>query len=408
MNEMNNKWRARRADYWNEALRYFRLIGNSGFMFAILVAFIAGSYYYSVFLDWLPASFPTPLVFAVISVFLLVRSPIRTFLKEADLVFLLPLEARMAGYFRKSVLYSFTLQSFTIIVVMFILSPLFYERISGSTGMFFLTLAVLLLVKYWNVTTSWQEMYIQDGGSRYGAVVIRGLVSFAFVWLLFLHAPIYILAALALVMVLFHVFYYRPIAQNRTLKWERLLEVEDKRLMAFYRIANLFTEVPRVKNRVRSRHWLTFLVDGLPFAKRSVFTSIFFKTFLRANDYFGTYMRLLVIGAAVLWLLPNGYGQLLVFLLILYISGLQLLTLWYHPSGGMWENLYPIAKRERVRSFLHVMLLLLLVMTTVFGVILLVSGLDIWLSVVGIVLGVVLSLLFAFVYLRRKITTVRS
>lgn len=403
MNEMNKKWKERRADYWNEALRYFRLIGNSGFMFSILVAFIVGSYYYSVFLDWLPATFPTPLVFAVISAFLLVRSPIRTFLKEADLVFLLPLEERMAGYFHKSRMYCFTLQSFTLIIVMFILSPLFYARISGSMAMFFFSLVVLLLVKYWNITASWQEMHMQDGGSRRGSVFLRALITFAFVWLLFLHAPIYYIIAPAIVMMLLSLYYYRPIGQKRTLKWERLLDVEDKRLTAFYRIANLFTEVPRIKNRVKPRRWLTPLASGLPFAKRSVFTSIFLKTFLRANDYFGTYMRLLIVGAIVLWLIPQGYGQLLVFLLVLYISGLQLFTLWRHPSGAMWENLYPVAKKDRLRSFLHVVMWLLLIMTAVFGAILFVSGLDVWMSVLGIALGVVVSLLFTEVYLSRKI-----
>lgn len=403
MNEMNQKWRERRADYWNEALRYFRLIGNSGFMFSILVAFIVGSYYYSVFLDWLPANFPTPLIFAVISAFLLVRSPIRTFLKEADLVFLLPLEMRMAGYFRKSVMYCFTLQSFTIIVVMFILSPLFYARISGSMGMFFFSLVVVLIVKYWNITVSWQEMHMQDGQSRGWSLITRAVVSFAFVWLLFLHAPIYYLAVPSVVMELLSLFYYRPIGHNRTLKWERLLEVEDKRLTAFYRIANLFTEVPRIKNRVKPRRWLTPLAGGLPFAKRSVFTSIFFKTFLRANDYFGTYMRLLIVGAIVLWFVPQGYGKLLVFLLVLYISGLQLFTLWRHPSGAMWENLYPVASKDRVRSFLHVVLVLLLVMTVVFGAVLFASGLDVWMSILGIILGAFVSILFTSMYLNRKI-----
>ncbi|HEX6922900.1 MAG TPA: ABC transporter permease, partial [Bacillales bacterium] len=398
-------WRERRSEYWNEAMRYLRLIGNSGFMFSIYVAFILGAYYYSIFLDWLSPSFPSALVIALISTFLLVRSPVRTFLKEADLVFLLPLEGKMGGYFRKSLMYSFLLQSFTIIFVLFVLSPFYFDRIDPRMGMFALTIIVILAVKYWNVAVSWCEMYLRAGQSRLLAVLLRTVVTFVFAWLLFRHAEIYFLAFLALVMVFLVLFYYRPMAQKRTLKWERLLEVEEGRLTAFYRMANLFTEVPKLKNRVKPRHWLSSAVQ-FPFRRQSVFTAFYYKTFVRANDFFGTYMRLLVVGVIVLLLLPHGWGQLVVFLLILYISGMQLYTIWGHRSGGNWEALYPIPDGVREKAFLNVVLVLMLAKTALFGAALFASGLNIWQSVLGLVLGVALSFLFTSVYLHRKIRAV--
>ncbi|HEU5140982.1 MAG TPA: ABC transporter permease [Bacillales bacterium] len=405
MTDMDQMWRQRRSDYWNEAIRYLRLIGNSGFMFSIYVAFILGAYYYSIFLDWLSPSFPSALVFALIMTLLLVRSPIRTFLKEADLVFLLPLEKRMEGYFRKSTLYSFLLQSFTIVFVLFILSPFYFDRIDERAGMFVLTIIVILAVKYWNVMASWSEMYLRAGQTRWLSVLLRAVVTFVFTFLLFRHAGIYFLAVLGLVMVFLSWVYFRPMAQKRTLKWERLLEVEESRLTAFYRMANLFTEVPKLKNRVKPRLWLSSAL-AFPFRRRSVFTAFYYKTFVRANDFFGTYMRLLVVGILVLLFLPQGWGQLLVFLLVLYISGMQLYTIWGHRTGGNWEALYPIPDGVREQSFLNVVLVLMLVKTVFFGAALFVSGLDVWQSVLGIALGVMLSFLFTSVYLHRKITTV--
>ncbi|HEX7063500.1 MAG TPA: ABC transporter permease [Bacillales bacterium] len=404
MTDMDQMWRERRSDYWNEAVRYLRLIGNSGFMFSIYVAFILGAYYYSIFLDWLSPSFPAALVFALIMTFLLVRSPIRTFLKEADLVFLLPLEGKMEGYFRKSILYSFLLQSFTIIFVLFVLSPFYFDRIDARVGMFVLTIIVVLAVKYWNVTASWSEMYLQSGQSRWLSILLRSVVAFVFMWLLFRHAEIYFLAVPALAMVFLGWVYFRPMVQKRTLKWERLLEVEEGRLTAFYRMANLFTEVPKLKNRVKPRQWLSSAVE-FPFRRRSVFTAFYYKTFVRANDFFGTYMRLLVVGIIVLLFLPQGWGQLVVFLLVLYISGMQLYTIWGHRTGGNWEALYPIPDGVREQSFLNVVLVLMLVKTVFFGAALFASGLDVWKSVLGLVFGVVLSFLFTSVYLHRKIKT---
>lgn len=404
---MDEMWRERRSTYWNEAIRYLRLIANSGFMFSIYVAFILAVYYYNSFIHWLPNQTPVALVFALIATFVLVRSPVRTFLKEADLVFLLPLEEKMDGYFRKSLTYSFTLQSFTIIFVFFVLSPLYLARINSHPIVFLVTVAVLLAAKYWNVQASWCEMYVREGQPRWTSILLRAIVTFVFTWLLFRGAAIYFLVIVALIMLFLTFFYFRPFLHRHTLKWERLLAVEESRLMAFYRMANLFTEVPRLKHRVKPRRWLSSSIR-FAFEKKSVFTAFYFKTFARANDYFGTYARLLVVGIIVLLILPHGWGQLIVLLLILYISGMQLYTIWGYRTGGNWEALYPIPDGVRERSFLKVVLVLLLIQTGFFGAALFASGLKPEMSALGTVLGVVLCFLFTRGYLHQKIKTVRT
>lgn len=50
-------WRERVGSYWNEAIRYLRLIANSGFLFTVYVLLLIGSVYYSRLLDSLPESF---------------------------------------------------------------------------------------------------------------------------------------------------------------------------------------------------------------------------------------------------------------------------------------------------------------------------------------------------------------
>lgn len=402
MKDMDQIWLERRSAYWNEAVRYLRLIANSGFMFSLYVAFILTVYYYSAFIHWLPASFPAALVFGIIATLLLVRSPIRTFMKEADLVFFLPLEERMRGYFHKSLAYSYLLQSGTVIFVFFILSPLYYARVNPHPLHFLLTVAILLLVKFWNIQSSWCEMYLGSGKPLWMSVSLRIAVTFVFAWLLFLGAAYYLLTAVAVIMLLLKFFYFKPIPLKHTLKWERLLHVEGARLTAFYRIANLFTEVPRLKQRIKPRRWLSSSIR-FGFGKHSVYTAFYFKTFARANDFFGTYMRLLIIGMIILLLIPNWWGKFAAFLLILHVSGLQLYTLWGHRTGGNWEQLLPIPKLVREKSFLKVVFVLLLVQAAFFGASLFASGLEVYKSLLGIVLGCFGCYLFTFVYLKNKI-----
>lgn len=402
MMDMDQTWLERRSAYWNEAVRYLRLIANSGFMFSLYVAFILTVYYYSSFIHWLPNSFPAALVFALIATVLLVRSPIRTFLKEADLVFFLPLEERMEGYFRRSRSYSFFLQSGTIIFVFFILSPLYYARVNAHPVHFLLTVAILLAAKFWNVNASWSEMYLRGGQPLWLSILLRAIVTFVFSLLLFQGATIYLLAATAIIMLFLSFFHFKPLTVNHTLKWERLLHVEGSRLTAFYRMANLFTEVPRLKQRVKPRRWLSSSMN-FGYGEQAVYPSFYFKTFVRANDFFGTYIRLLIVGVVVLLIIPQGWGQLIALLLTLYVSGLQLYTLWGHKTGGNWEQLLPISQAVREKSFLNVVIVLLLVQTAFFGSALFASGLEVLKSVLGILLGTGLCFGFTYVYLKKKI-----
>lgn len=403
VDDMTQTWQKRCRDYWNEALRYFRLIGNSGFMFALVVAFIAGAYYYGQFLDWMPQDFPVVSIFAVVSTFLLVRSPVRTFLKQPDLVFLLPLEAKMTSYFRKSVWYSFALQSGTLLVVMIMMLPLFHARITDNNLLFILCFIGLLIAKYWNVTASWYDMYIQDTARRLLSLGMRVLISFAFTWLLFVDWPLWLVILPLIAMAALQLLYYRKLPLHHTLKWERLLAVEEKRLFAFYRVAHLFTEVPRLKNRVRRRRWADLLANRLSYAHKNVFTALFLKTFFRADDYFGTYGRLLLIGSLLLWAIPVGYGTWLIALLMLYLTGTQLYTLWFHPSAGMWDQLYPVSNREIKASLQKIVFVLLAIEAAFMGFGVWLGSMNVLISLVICVFGWFVAGLFAYGYIGRKL-----
>lgn len=121
-------WQERVQTYWREAGRYLKLIGNSGFLFTVYFLFIVGSYYYQQILEQLPAEFPTVELFTVVFLLILTRSRVRTFVKQADVVFLLPFEAKMGDYFRSAIRYSFFMQVGIIFIVLLLLGHyLFFE-----------------------------------------------------------------------------------------------------------------------------------------------------------------------------------------------------------------------------------------------------------------------------------------
>lgn len=64
-------------------------------------------------------------------------------------------------------------------------------------------------------------------------------------------------------------FYWRSFQKKYALKWDRLIEVENSMVMFFYRIANAFTDVPQLRNKVRERTYLQWAIPLLGGTKKS-------------------------------------------------------------------------------------------------------------------------------------------
>lgn len=368
MNTIHELWSTRVKAYWNMAIRYLRLIGNSGFLFTIYIAIIAGSYYYSELLKWLPETFPTILFLALITALLLTKSPLRTFLKEGDLVFLSPLEGKLAPYFRSSLYYSFIIQSFVIILVIVLLTPLYRNFIVEDPRSLLLIIAVLLVSKVWNLAAQWEEGRLLFTAQRTSHKAGRFFINICLTYFLFAQAaPSFILAVLIIKGLLFR-FYYQHLKRQHSLKWEYLIEMEERMLMSFYRIANAFTDVPKLSTKVTARRLFSSIPNTLPFKQTTTFHYLYLKSFTRANDYFGVYTRLLIIGILLLFYIQVDYGTVFISVLIIYMSALQLSTLWNHHTLKVWVDLYPIDDQVRKKSFSNVVLALIMIKAVIFAI----------------------------------------
>src|SRR5690606_21815535 len=128
----------------------------------------------------------------------------------------------------------------------------------------------------------------------------------------------------------FYVVYFWMGIKGKGLPWERLIDNEKQRMGRFYRIANLFTDVPHLQNEVKRRKILDVLIKGIPFQTKETYMFLYSRAFLRSGDYFGMFLRLTIIGGLLLWWLEGFYFALFATLLFLYLTGYQLLSLWKH------------------------------------------------------------------------------
>lgn len=402
MNSIQELWSKRVKEYWNMAIRYLRLIGNSGFLFAIYIAIIVGSYYYSELLKWLPEWFPAVGFLAVITAFLLTKSPLRTFVKEGDLVFLSPIEGKLAPYFRSSFYYSFIVQSFVIVLVVVLLTPLYRHFIVDDAKSLLFVVVILFISKGWNLLVQWEESRLLFTSSRNAHKVGRFIINGILTYFLFAGAGISFLLAIFAIKALLLFFYYQHIRKQYSLKWEYLIELEERMVMSFYRIANMFTDVPKLSTKVSSRKLWSGIPNYLAFKQTSTFKYLYLKSFIRANDYFGVYIRLLLIGIVLLFYVQFDFGKVFIAILFLYMSALQLSTLRNHHQLKIWTDLYPIDDAVRKKSFSTVVFALLCVKTIVFTIATVLATEPFIEPLLVFLIGFPVSYIYSFILLNKK------
>src|SRR5699024_668786 len=111
-------FKERFSAHLRETSRYLRYILNGHIAVAMLFFISALAFYYQQWLMQLPANFPTAWIIGIVLGLLVSYSPVRTLLKEPDLVFLIAAEHKMGAYFRDALIYSFVIQLYLIFFVM--------------------------------------------------------------------------------------------------------------------------------------------------------------------------------------------------------------------------------------------------------------------------------------------------
>jgi ABC-2 type transport system permease protein len=394
-------WSDRSKQTGKELSRYLRYIFNGHLM--IVLIFLIGSltFYYQQWVKTLDEGFPAAVIMAVILGVFLTYSPVYTFLLEADRVFLLPIESKLTKYFWRSGIVSFVVQAYILLMVLAALMPM-YVHVSGSTyKTFFYFVFLMLILKIWNLATRWRIQYYVERNVHRTDSFVRFCLNSVFLYLLFVSANKFLLIILFVIMLGLYYFFYQN-SKKKGLKWEEIILLEQNRLTGFYRIANLFTDVPKFKDEVKRRKWLDWVAKNIVFQHNNTQLYLLTRTFLRSGDYLGLVIRLTVIGGLVIYYWDFIYGQFLFLLLFLYLTGFQLLPLKNHHQNVLWIDLYPIRNEQREKAFKKILTVVLMLQTIVFSLLFVLKG-DWIFSLFGLGIGIIFTLLFVRYYSLKKV-----
>jgi ABC-2 type transport system permease protein len=355
-------WRDRLEQEIRNIRLYLRYMLNGHLLFVLMVALGGGALAYHRWVQTLPSTFPYATVAAVVFSFALTFGSIRTLFQEADIVFLLPVEAKLRPYIQQAFVMSFVLHGYGLLLLLLVAAPLHHRFSSVSLWLFFL---VLLMLKGWNLWISWKGNYFIEPSFHRLSMAVRFGMNALFLYFLLVGAPVLFLFALTMIIIGVAV-YLQQETKQKGWKWERIIEQEAKAVRTFYRIANMFTDVPQWKEEAKRRRWLDFIVEMIPYGQQNTFLYLYVRTLIRTGGYLGLYIRLTIIGCLLLYIIPNEYGKMAAAFFFLYITGFQLFALHDHHRAILWMRLYPLAKSLQVQAVCRLLFLLLIVQNCAF------------------------------------------
>jgi len=168
--------------------------------------------------------------------------------------------------------------------------------------------------------------------------------------------------------------YYYFKVETSVIRWWFLVEKETERMMRLYRFFNLFTDVSVVVTKAKRRKYLDFLLP-----QRPTYSFLYMRGFLRSSDYLGMYLRLLLLGAVLLYFIANYYLVFILAVLFLYLIGIQLFALEERYQEIVFTYMYPIDTKQRQREYSGVLFKILVPVSVIFSTVILISQHNVYL-----------------------------
>ncbi|HDR7382023.1 ABC transporter permease [Bacillus toyonensis] len=393
-------WKERFRHFLKEVRTYSKYVFNDHLKFIFVFIIGAGAYYYQQWLQTLTPSFPTALVMAVLIGLVLTAGSMQTLLKEADLVYLLPVEEKLKPYFTKAFLFTFMIQLYIIAIVAAALAPLYFQQMKQTGAAYIWIVIAFVIVKAWNLFIAWEKSFLTDQNVQKADWFIRFILNGLFVYFLVERTSVLFIDGIVLFMVLYLAIMHQMV-KGKPLNWEYLISEEGKKMMLLYRIANMFVDVPALKERVSRKKWLDFILSII--GEKRTYLYLYTRTFLRSGNYFGLYVRLLALGGVILYFIPFLYGRFIVSFIFLYLIGYQLLTLWKHHRMKIWLDLYPVKVDEKKKDFLTLLNAILIIGSVIFTVIFALATKDFMMTGILLIVSILFSIGFVYQYGAKRI-----
>lgn len=348
MKNLREVWDKRLRRYTAEVQNYLKFIVTGHIAVVMLFAIGAAGYAYSEWVQDVPPEFPAAWLMALLFGALLSYSPPVTLLKQADGVYLLPLESHLDSYLKPALRWTYASQLYLPVVVFVVSLPLI-NALYGLPSSYLIGFPILLLlVKWWNVTSEFYWRKASEGHRVWLERAVRFLFVAGFVWSYI--DGMLLVAAVFLFAMIFYGKWLERRAAGKAFPYGHFIELEENRMLRFYQFANYFTDVPHLKGKVRERRWLNPLYRLIQSKASNAHLYLVSRTFIRSDELFFLWLRLTLIILVGAWLIPFQIAITLFAGALAFASTIQLWQGLNQSQHFRMDQLFPLSTHSREKA----------------------------------------------------------
>jgi ABC-2 type transport system permease protein len=339
-------YRRRQAEFLKEIRPYLHYAMQS-IAIAAGISFLLFSFGYRQFLQWVTPEFPWQLAATICMLALLVGGRIRTYLQQADTLFLLPQESAMSAYLQSAMRRASIVQAIIITIAWLLVWPMYHKLAPSSGWLFLLLLIVWLVFKQVMLFGKWTELQLQEQRTRLWFMLLRWLLCAILTYAVFALGPAYGIGLLAAGSIAYLGMLRLP--RQHKVHWSLLIDMELRHKASIYRMLNLFIDVPELQGKARNIRWLNGCVRLIPFGRKGAYSYLYTLVWLR-SELFGITSRFAVIGFFLIAAFDNNVFIAVLFMGIACFSAIQLADLKRYYRENLWQHIYPLPPMLRNRS----------------------------------------------------------
>ena len=372
MSNIENIFSDRRKKEQELKLTYSKYIFNSHLIMFLIIVLGAVLINYS---KWLAIASKVELYSVLIAATLafsyyLVSTKIKTYIKEADAVFLLPLEKYYRKVGLKTVINSTVVHIITVVIFYFATKPI--TNLIGNIDR--LSIIMLLIVIIWNNLLKYLQVI------HYKEIIWSKLLLFIVIFMQLLvvffdDIAIRIIYLISIIVLAVFTYYIMKNAGNKlndkdqekyVVNWNQAADYDKHRIESYLKFVNMFVDVPLSGVKVARRKYFDILLPKLTkdnFKKENSFKYYYYRVFLRQENTVYLALRLMLLAALVIFSFKNTYVSGLAIISYSYLTIIQLVPLYKQMSNNIWHSILPVSEDIKIKSYKQLLTSVMIVTT---------------------------------------------
>ena len=410
MSNIENIFANRRKKEQELKLTYSKYIFNSHLIMFLIIVLGAAMINYSKWIA-IASQFELYSVFIAATLafsYYLISTKVKTYIKEADAVFLLPLEKYYKNVGKKTIINTTVVHVIAFVIFYFSVKPI--TSIIGTVDRIAICLLIMVillnnLLKYFQIIHYKELIWVK---------ILQFIVVFIQIISVFIVNTYILITDLVGIIALSYSTYY--ILKNAgnvrnaddkekfVVKWNEAAEYDKHRMESYLKFVNMFVDVPLSGVKVARRKYFDAILPKLTkdkFTKENSFKYYYYRVFLRQENTVFLALRLMLLAGLIIFSFKNPYVSAVAIISYSYLTIIQLVPLYKQMSNNIWHNILPVDESIKIGSFKKLLMVVMLTTTIMLAIFaILFSNFEV-MTIVTIILSVLLANIIAKIFIEK-------